>query len=56
MLYEEFTKLNYRGQENFTKSIDISTSDGRKNINDIINSYPDYIVTELIKNVPALTE
>lgn len=56
MLYEEFTKLNYRGQENFIKSIDISTSDGRKNINDIINSYPDYIVTELIKNVPALTE
>ena len=56
MLYEEFKKLNYRGQENFIKSIDISTSDGRKNINDIINSYPDHTVTELIKNVPALTE
>ncbi len=56
MLYEEFKKLTYRDQQNFINSIDVSTSDGRKNINDIINSYPDFIVTELIKNVPALTE
>ena len=56
MLYEEFKKLNYRDQNNFIKSIDVSTSDGRQNINDILNSYPDFIVTELIKNVPALTE
>ena len=56
MLHEEFQALDYREQEDFIKSIDASTSEGRKNTNDIINSYPDYIVTNLIQNVPTLTE
>ena len=39
MLYDEFEELGYKEQEEFLKTIDISTPEGRKNATDVINNF-----------------
>ena len=56
MLYDEFKKLSYQEREEFLKTIDISTPEGRKNATDVINDYGETEVNTLLLNVPTLTE
>ena len=56
MLYDEFKELSYQEREEFLKTIDISTTEGRKNATDVINNYEETEVNELLLNVPTLTE
>lgn len=56
MSHDEFKKLDYKEREEFLKSIDISTPEGRKNATDVINNYEETEVNELLLNVPTLTE
>ncbi len=48
--------IDYKEREEFLKSIDISTPEGRKNATDVINNYEETEVNELLLNVPTLTE
>ena len=56
MLYDEFEELGYKEQEEFLKTIDISTPEGRKNATDVINNFAETEVNTLLLNVPTLTE
>ena len=56
MLYDEFKELGYKEREEFLKTIDISTPEGRKNATDVINNYEETEVNTLLLNVPTLTE
>ncbi|MFR2571621.1 MAG: hypothetical protein ACLS90_08045 [Clostridia bacterium] len=56
MLYDEFEELGYKEQEEFLKTIDISTPEGRKNATDVINNFEETEVNTLLLNVPTLTE
>ena len=56
MLYDEFKELSYQEREEFLKTIDISTPEGRKNATDVINNYEETEVNTLLLNVPTLTE
>ena len=56
MLYDEFKELSYQEREEFLKTIDISTPEGRKNATDVINNYEETEVNTLLLNIPTLTE
>ena len=56
MLYDEFKELGYKEREEFLKTIDISTPEGRKNATDVINNFEETEVNTLLLNVPTLTE